>query len=246
MDATTFVAEVGGYADQAAKETGLNRWAILTQWALETGWGAPNSTFGWNNLAGIIYHGEYEDANGFTRYPSLSAFVQDYVAVLRQPNMHVILTSAGKSIADQLVAFGESPWAGSHYNNGHGPGSSLIALYDAVLAPLAGGGSSPTGGPGVPPPSSESGGLDVNERDYLYGELVKLAHAAGLQLDTPPWANQQHRTYTVKPGDSLSAIAAEFLGNAGRWHEIYDMNKQLIGGDPNLIHPGQVLVLPNE
>jgi len=86
----------------------------------------------------------------------------------------------------------------------------------------------------------------VNDRDYLYTELVKLAHATGQQLDTPPWANTAQRTYTVKPGDSLSAIAAAYLGNANRYPEIYELNKGVIGGDPNLIHPGQVLVLPHE
>ena len=246
MNPSEFVAAVGGYADEAAAATGLNRWAILTQWALETGWGAPNSTFGWNNLAGIIFHGEYQNGNGFTIYPNLQAFVQDYVAVLRQQNMGVVLASAGKDVAAQLVAFGESPWAGSHYNNGGGPGSSLEALWNSVLAPLAGAASSPSAGPVVSPQSSESGGLSVNDRDYLYTELVKLAHATGQQLDTPPWANTAQRTYTVKPGDSLSAIAAAYLGNANRYPEIYELNKGVIGGDPNLIHPGQVLVLPHE
>lgn len=51
-------------------------------------------------------------------------------------------------------------------------------------------------------------------------------------------------TYTVQKGDSLSAIAARTLGDANRWREIYDLNRDVVGGNPNLIYPGQVLKLP--
>jgi predicted chitinase len=51
------------------------------------------------------------------------------------------------------------------------------------------------------------------------------------------------RSYTVRSGDSLSAIAARELGNAGRWREIYDANRDKIS-NPNVIYPGQVLTLP--
>ena len=51
-------------------------------------------------------------------------------------------------------------------------------------------------------------------------------------------------TYVVKSGDSLSKIAKAQYGDAKRWPEIYAANKALIGGDPNLIHPGQKLIIP--
>ena len=50
--------------------------------------------------------------------------------------------------------------------------------------------------------------------------------------------------YTVRPGDSLSAIAQRELGDASRWSEIYELNQDTIGGNPNLIQPGQELELP--
>jgi len=49
------------------------------------------------------------------------------------------------------------------------------------------------------------------------------------------------KTYTVKPGDSLWAIAKKTLGDGSRWKEIYNKNKSIIGPDPNKIYPGQVL-----
>jgi nucleoid-associated protein YgaU len=54
---------------------------------------------------------------------------------------------------------------------------------------------------------------------------------------------QEPRTVTVKDGDSLSKIAKRELGDANKWHAIYDANKDKIT-NPDLIHPGQVLTLP--
>lgn len=57
--------------------------------------------------------------------------------------------------------------------------------------------------------------------------------------------------YTVRDGDSLSTIAAEQLGDADQYVQIFELNR---GGplpdggtftDPDLIHPGQHLTLPH-
>ncbi|MFE0103174.1 transglycosylase family protein [Streptomyces sp. NPDC059009] len=49
-------------------------------------------------------------------------------------------------------------------------------------------------------------------------------------------------TYTVRPGDSLSAIADD-LDVHGGWPALYDGNKKAVGADPDLILPGQRLDL---
>ena len=51
------------------------------------------------------------------------------------------------------------------------------------------------------------------------------------------------KTYTVKSGDTLSAIAKEHLGSAGAYMKIFDLNKDQLT-DPDKIKPGQVLRLP--
>ncbi len=51
--------------------------------------------------------------------------------------------------------------------------------------------------------------------------------------------------YTVKPGDTLSSIAADILGDKAKWGVIYDINKALIT-DPNKIYAGQVLTVLQE
>lgn len=51
-------------------------------------------------------------------------------------------------------------------------------------------------------------------------------------------------TYTVRPGDSLWAIAQRFYGNGALWPRIYAANRGVIGANPNLIYPGERLVIP--
>lgn len=50
------------------------------------------------------------------------------------------------------------------------------------------------------------------------------------------------QTYTVQKGDCLSAIARKLTGSAD-WKKLYEQNQSVIGGNPNLIKPGQVLTI---
>lgn len=50
-------------------------------------------------------------------------------------------------------------------------------------------------------------------------------------------------TYVVLPGDSLSAIALRYYGDAGRYAEIYGANAEVLSG-PDGLRAGQELVLP--
>ncbi|ASN68103.1 putative peptidoglycan-binding LysM protein [uncultured Caudovirales phage] len=49
---------------------------------------------------------------------------------------------------------------------------------------------------------------------------------------------QTNKTYTVKSGDSLSKVFGK------DWRKVYEANKSVIGANPNLIKPGQKLVIP--
>lgn len=55
-------------------------------------------------------------------------------------------------------------------------------------------------------------------------------------------ARAAHRTYTVVPGDYLSKIARD-QDVSGGWHRLYADNRQAVGDNPSLIHPGLKLVL---
>jgi len=58
-----------------------------------------------------------------------------------------------------------------------------------------------------------------------------------------PLAETATQSYTVVKGDTLSKIAKQFYGNANRWKRIYEANTDQIK-NPDLIKPGQVLVIP--
>lgn len=61
------------------------------------------------------------------------------------------------------------------------------------------------------------------------------------QAITPaPKANE----HTVAHGESLALIAKNKLGDYRKWKQIYDLNKDVIGPDPNRISPGMKLKLP--
>jgi peptidoglycan hydrolase-like protein with peptidoglycan-binding domain len=49
--------------------------------------------------------------------------------------------------------------------------------------------------------------------------------------------------HLTQTGDTLSDIAQQLFGDANRWHEIHDLNREIVR-DPDRISPGQVLALP--
>jgi nucleoid-associated protein YgaU len=61
--------------------------------------------------------------------------------------------------------------------------------------------------------------------------------------DIKATGSAQPTTYTVKPGDTLSKIAREHLGDANAYMEIFNANKDELS-DPDQIKPGQVLTIP--
>jgi len=74
----------------------------------------------------------------------------------------------------------------------------------------------------------------------LVADLVDIMAAA--PVPAPPGA----REYTVQPGDSLWSIAAkpDVYGDGQQWPRIYAANQAEIGPDPDLIQPGQILLIP--
>lgn len=75
--------------------------------------------------------------------------------------------------------------------------------------------------------------------------------AAPRQPLTLPAGTSNAREYVVRRGDSLWSIAARHLGPgattaqiAAAWPQWYAVNAQTVGPDPDLISPGQHLVVP--
>ena len=71
-------------------------------------------------------------------------------------------------------------------------------------------------------------------------EIVADIKASGT---TTPAAAPAQTTYTVKSGDTLSAIAKQFLGDSNAYMDIFEANRDQLS-DPDKIKPGQVLKIP--
>ncbi|MFD7227688.1 transglycosylase family protein [Streptomyces sp. NPDC059881] len=63
-----------------------------------------------------------------------------------------------------------------------------------------------------------------------------------VQAATPTTVPTQRESYTVARGDSLSGIADSQQVRGG-WQALYEANRKVVGDDPDLILPGQRLVL---
>ena len=71
----------------------------------------------------------------------------------------------------------------------------------------------------------------------------ELPKAVTPEATERPTKEVKSTTYTVKGGDNLSKIAKNITGNSANWKAIYEQNKGVIGGNPNLIYAGQQLVI---
>jgi nucleoid-associated protein YgaU len=60
---------------------------------------------------------------------------------------------------------------------------------------------------------------------------------------TGGWKGNQ-RIHIVKEGDWLSKIALNYYGDALKYDVIHKANLQTIGPNPNIIKPGQQLIIP--
>lgn len=65
------------------------------------------------------------------------------------------------------------------------------------------------------------------------------ADGSDLAIDQAP-AN-----YTIQSGDNLWNIARDHLGSGTKWKELYNLNSDLIGDNPNLVFAGTELKLPD-
>ena len=75
---------------------------------------------------------------------------------------------------------------------------------------------------------------------YISEDGTQASVEAQRETDNAPTAE----LYEVKKGDCLWNIAKKFYGNGAKYTVIYDANKEVVGGNPNRIYPGQVLTIP--
>ncbi|MFF8955015.1 transglycosylase family protein [Streptomyces sp. NPDC014894] len=117
----------------------------------------------------------------------------------------------------------------------------------SVRAGLTRGGDSPAVSPAVSPERRQD--ADRATGQSAQGERKGPASTAPRptvqQQASPTSVPTRREGYTVAPGDSLSKIAAK-KDVRGGWPKLYAQNRSEVGPDPDLIHPGQRLVIRME
>ena len=93
-------------------------------------------------------------------------------------------------------------------------------------------------------PRSEGGSAIDQPTTEQQTETERVMEQRRGERGGPDATSTSTRTYTVKSGDSLSAIAESEMGDAKRWPELYEANKDAVGKNPDMIHPGLVLTIP--
>ncbi|MFI1829420.1 transglycosylase family protein [Streptomyces sp. NPDC020412] len=141
---------------------------------------------------------------------------------------------------DQQIAIAE------RVLKGQGPGAWPSC---SVRSGLTRGGDAPDIAPDGRP-STQGAAAQGERKATASGGGQRTASQQGGQLrkpTTPPKATPttvptQREGYTVARGDSLSRIAVQ-KDIQGGWPRLYEMNRATVGSDPDLIIPGQRLVI---
>ncbi|MBL8924905.1 MAG: LysM peptidoglycan-binding domain-containing protein [Pseudonocardia sp.] len=114
-----------------------------------------------------------------------------------------------------------------------GPGAHLVLQDDRNIVIVAADGSTVLWTPNCYVTEAERAADEQAVADEQ-AQQVSAAPAAPEPTPAP-------QTYTVQRGDTLSAIAKRFYGHANEYHRIAAANNI---ANPDLIHPGQQLVIP--
>lgn len=97
--------------------------------------------------------------------------------------------------------------------------------------------------------------VSVELLEYLKKETVNTGSSSAAQSPAPAATGGgdgggasdgggSGTTYTVKKGDNLWTLARKFYGSGADYTKIYEANRDVIGGNPNLIYPGQTFTIP--
>lgn len=86
------------------------------------------------------------------------------------------------------------------------------------------------------------------ERMAIGTELVIPERPAETHANANPplAADDRHPTYVVQPGDTFYGIARRLLGSGARWPELFELNRDVVGGSELGLRAGQVLRLPSD
>lgn len=84
------------------------------------------------------------------------------------------------------------------------------------------------------------------EKDQIWDKIKEVGgdNPGDIVADIGVAYTDFYAKHTVKSGESLSKIAKHYYNNAGDYMKIFNANKSILK-DPDVIHPGQELTIPN-
>lgn len=85
------------------------------------------------------------------------------------------------------------------------------------------------------------------EKNLLWDKIKEVGgdSAPDIAANIKVAVTDYYHKHTVKSGDTLSKIAKQYYGEAGKYMKIFNANTDILK-NPDLIKPGQELVIPNE
>ena len=101
--------------------------------------------------------------------------------------------------------------------------------------------------------SEEAGVLKIKgeaatpyEKNILWDKIKEIGgdSPADVKANITVGDDSVYHRHTVKSGESLSLIAKHYYGNAMKYNAIFEANTDQLK-NPDVIHPDQVLVIPN-
>jgi murein DD-endopeptidase MepM/ murein hydrolase activator NlpD len=213
---------------------------------------APESA--WDSIAqcesGGVWDLPYGDADSTGGLQFQVASWNDSLAQLRADGVD---TSAFPAMPYQATKY-QQILAGEALLKLQGPGAwtcndiqggPLNGYSGGDYAPYLGDGSLPPASPVDPVPGDSHPSAD---KPKTHGHKAKHRHhkGCGHKHDAPAPAEPTGDTVTVAPGDTLYGLTLAGTGNGAldNWEPLYEANKDVIGSNPDLIYPGQVLTLP--
>lgn len=84
------------------------------------------------------------------------------------------------------------------------------------------------------------------EKNLLWDEIKRVGgeNPSDIMADIKVADDSVYARHTVESGESLSKIAKHYYKDAMKYNAIFEANRNILD-NPDMIHPGQELVIPN-
>lgn len=85
------------------------------------------------------------------------------------------------------------------------------------------------------------------EKNILWDKIKSIGgdNPSDIMADIKVADTSVYARHTVKSGETLSKIAKQYYGDASKYQKIFAANSDILK-NPDLIHPDQELIIPND